>query len=90
MMCRVIPVLHGAPLLRFTKRGFKKMSTITDEERAGFEKGKAQALAKWDREHPDLEGSFRAANIARGIEPSRAAVMAKNAVKGRVYEPRGF
>jgi len=37
-----------------------------------------------------LEQSFKEANLARGIPPETAAQMAKNAVKGRVYEPRGF
>lgn len=58
-------------------------TTITDEERAGFEKGKQIAMAKWDREHPDLERSFKDGFIAQGIEPGRAAQMAKLAKDGR-------
>jgi len=65
------------------------MSLITDEERAQFEKGKAQALAKWDRDHPDLEGSFKDAFIKQGIEPERAAQMAKLAKDGPEYARPG-
>jgi len=62
---------------------------LTDKEKADFEKGAAIARAKWDRTYADPEESFKAAFIAQGHSPEKAAQMAKTAAQGRVYEPRG-
>ena len=63
---------------------------LTDKEKADFEKGAAIARAKWDQTHADPEESFKAAFIAQGHSPERAAVMAKIAKDGRIYNPRGL
>ena len=63
---------------------------LTDKEKADFEKGAAIARAKWDRTYADPEESFKAAFIAQGHSPEKAAQMAKIAKDGRIYNPRGL
>ena len=55
---------------------------ITDKERADFAKNVQTAMANWDLHHPNLEKSFEQGFISQGIEPGKAARMAKIAKDG--------
>lgn len=56
---------------------------LTDEEKATWDRAMAKANANLDLHHGDPEESFKASFIAQGIEPEKAAAMAKTAAQGR-------